>query len=328
MLLIKLSIWENNCISSPDDSCLQDNLNVVTEFLFIGGESGLNKFYPALAILLLVVYPMILIGNLIIFTLVVTDPKLHTAMYIFLSNLSLIDIGITTSVLPKMISVCLWNDVTISYSACFIQMYVHLSLESTESFLLCVMAYDRYVAICHPLRYNTIINKKACFLLATAAWTCGLSYAVISASQLPFCSNKINFWFCDHPPVVSLSCLDTTFFMNVGIICAFISLYFPFTVIIWSYSRIIVAISKISSSEGRRKAFSTCSSHLTIVLIFYIAPSCIYISTKFKNVHCNVLILISVLNCFLTNSMNPIVYSFRNKEIKAALRKLSTITFS
>uniref|UniRef100_A0A3P8ZZH0 Olfactory receptor n=1 Tax=Esox lucius TaxID=8010 RepID=A0A3P8ZZH0_ESOLU len=301
------------------------NLNVVTEFIFIGGESGLNKFYPALAILLLVVYLMILIGNLIIFTLVVTDPKLHTAMYIFLSNLSLIDIGITTSVLPKMISVCLWNDVTISYSACFIQMYVHLSLECTESFLLCVMAYDRYVAICHPLRYNTIINKKACFLLATAAWTIGLclpAYAVISASQLPFCSNKINFWFCDHPPVVSLSCLDTTFFMNVGIICAFISLYFPFTVIIWSYSRIIVAISKISSSEGRRKAFSTCSSHLTIVLIFYIAPSCIYISTKFKNVHCNVLILISVLNCFLTNSMNPIVYSFRNKEIKAALRKL------
>ncbi|XP_034149312.1 putative olfactory receptor 10D4 [Esox lucius] len=300
-------------------------MNVVTEFLFIGGESGLNKFYPALAILLLVVYLMILIGNLIILTLVVTDPKLHTAMYIFLSNLSLIDIGITTNVLPKMISVCLWNDVTISYSACFIQMYVYLSLESTESFLLCVMAYDRYVAICHPLRYNTIINKNVCFLLATAAWTCGLclpAYVVILTSQLPFCSNRINFWFCDHPPVVSLSCLDTTFLINVGIMCASIAIYFPFTIIIWSYFRIILAISKISSSEGRMKAFSTCSSHLTTVLIFYIAPSCIYISAKFKNVHCNVLILISIFNCFLTNSMNPIVYSFRNKDIKAALRKL------
>uniref|UniRef100_A0A6Q2XTV2 G-protein coupled receptors family 1 profile domain-containing protein n=1 Tax=Esox lucius TaxID=8010 RepID=A0A6Q2XTV2_ESOLU len=248
-------------------------------------------------------------------------------MFILLFNLPINDLIGATALFPQliMISVCLWNDVTISYSACFVQMYVHLSLECTESFLLCVMAYDHYVAICHPLRYNTIINKNVCFLLATAAWTCGLclpAYAVISTSQLHFCSNKIHFWFCDHPPVVSPSCLDTTFLMNVGIICAFIAMYFQFTVIIWSYSRIIVAISKIWSLEGRRKAFSTCSSHLTIILIFYIAPSCIYISAKFKNVHCNVLILISIFNCFLTNSMNPIVYSFRNKEIKAALRKL------
>ncbi|XP_034149320.1 olfactory receptor 2AT4-like [Esox lucius] len=311
----------NTIIKFSDDTTVV----VVTHFLFVGGERGLNKFYLELAVLLLVVYLMVLIGNLIIFTLVVTDPKLHTAMYIFLSNLSLIDIGITTSVLPKMISVCLWNDVTISYSACFFQMYVYLSFQTVEVLLLCFMAYDRYVAICNPLLYSSIITKRVCALLATAAWVVGLclpAFSVIYASQMPYCSNKIHFWFCDHPPVVSLSCWDTTILIDVGIICAFIAIYLPLTVIVWSYYRIIVAVCKIVSSEGRMKAFSTCSSHLIIVLTFYFIHSCIYISAKYERVHCNVLILISIVNSFLTPVMNPILYSLRNEEIKAALRKL------
>ncbi|XP_041734641.1 olfactory receptor 10A4-like, partial [Coregonus clupeaformis] len=308
-----------------NDSCLQANVTVVTDFLFIGGERGLKDVYLELAIFLLVVYLMILIVNLIILTLVATEPKLQSPMYIFLSNLSLIDIVISTTVLPKMIAVCLWNDTTISYSACFLQLYIYLSFQTVESMLLCVMAYDRYVAICNPLRYSSIITKRVCGMLATSAWASGLSlpaFCVIFTAQMPFCSNKINFWFCDFPPVVSLSCSDSTFMIDVALVCALIAIYCPFTVIVWSYFRIIVAVCNIASSEGRMKAFSTCSSHLTVVLTFYLAHSCVYISAKSENVHCNVLILISIVNCFLTPVMNPIIYSFRNKEIKAALRKL------
>lgn len=136
-------------------------MTVVTEFLFIWVESGLKNVYLELAIFLLVVYLMILIGNLIILTLVATDPKLQSAMYIFLSHLSLVDIVISTSVLPKMISVSLWNDVTISYSECSLQLYVYLSFQTVESMLLCVMAYGRYVAICNPLRYSSIITNAS-----------------------------------------------------------------------------------------------------------------------------------------------------------------------
>ncbi|XP_070293096.1 olfactory receptor 2AT4-like [Salvelinus sp. IW2-2015] len=208
----------------------------------------MKNVYLELAIFLLVVYLMILIGNLTILTLVATDPKLQSAMYIFLSQLSLVDIVISTSVLPKMIAVSLWNDVTISYSACFLQLYVYLSFQTVESMLLCVMAYDRHVSICKPLHYSSIITKETV--------------------------------------------------------------------------RIIVAVCKIGSSEGRMKAFSTCSAHLTVVVTFYLAHSYVYISAKSENVHCNVIILISIVNCFLTPVMNPIIYSLRNKEIKAALRKL------
>nr|XP_023990567.1 olfactory receptor 2AT4-like [Salvelinus alpinus] len=257
----------------------------------------MKNVYLELAIFLLVVYLMILIGNLTILTLVATDPKLQSAMYIFLSQLSLVDIVISTSVLPKMIAVSLWNDVTISYSACFLQLYVYLSFQTVESMLLCVMAYDRHVSICKPLHYSSIITKETV-------------------------RNKIQFWFCDLPPLVSLSCSDTTFLIDVALVCALIAIYFPFTVIIWSYFRIIVAVCKIGSSEGRMKAFSTCSAHLTVVVTFYLAHSYVYISAKSENVHCNVIILISIVNCFLTPVMNPIIYSLRNKEIKAALRKL------
>ncbi|XP_052374404.1 olfactory receptor 1C1-like [Oncorhynchus keta] len=144
------------------DSCLQTNVSVVTEFLFIGVESGLKNVYLELAIFLLVVYLMILIGKLIILTLVATDPKLQSAMYMFLSHLSLVDIVISTSVLPKMIAVSLWNNVTISYSACFLQLYVYLSFQTVESMLLCVMAYDPYVAICNPLQQHYLRDCAVC----------------------------------------------------------------------------------------------------------------------------------------------------------------------
>ncbi|XP_024299403.1 olfactory receptor 10J1-like [Oncorhynchus tshawytscha] len=304
---------------------LEFNVSLFSDFLIHGGELGLKEIYTDLAIFLLVVYIMVLIGNAMIITLVLLDPKLHTPMYIFLCNLSLTDIVITTSVLPKMISVCLWNDVSISFAGCFLQMYIYLTFQTTEGFLLCAMAYDRYVAICNPLRYNSIMTIKVCVILASTAWALGLilpALNVILASQLPFCSNQIMYWFCDYPPIVTLSCLDTTLLIDLALACALFVMYVPFTVIIWSYCNIIKSVCKIATSEGRKKAFSTCSSHLIVVLTFYIAHSCVYISAKSYHIHPNVLILISIVNCILTPLVNPLVYSFRNKQIKDSVLKL------
>nr|XP_015196778.1 PREDICTED: olfactory receptor 6N1-like [Lepisosteus oculatus] len=311
----------------PDVTQLADSNTTVsqlTEFLLLGGELGHNEFYTELSIILLVVYLLVLMGNLTILTLVVADHRLHTPMYILLSNLSFIDIVITTTVIPKMISVCIKNDMAISISGCFLQMYFYLSLQSVESFLLTVMAYDRYVAICKPLHYNTIVTNGVCALLAVTAWIlglCGASIAVILATQLPFCNNQVFFWFCDYPPVVRLACMDTTFLLDLALGLALVIIYFPFTVIVWSYSKIILSVFRIGSSDGHLKAFSTCSSHLIVVLTFYLAHSCVYISVKFQNVPQRAIMVISIVNCFLTPLVNPIVYSFRNKEIKRALRK-------
>ncbi|XP_036393628.1 olfactory receptor 6N2-like [Megalops cyprinoides] len=318
---------ETKCVlfAFADVSQLDFNVTLFTDFLIVGGKLGIQKFYTELAVILLVLYLIVLGGNLVILTVVILDSRLHIPMYIFLSNLAFIDIVITTTVLPKMISVCLWNNITISFSGCFLQMYIYLSFQSAEGFLLSVMAYDRYVAVCNPLRYNSIITNGVCALLATIAWVLAFilpALSVILATQLPFCNNEIMYWFCDYPPVVTLSCFDTTYLIDLALACALVIMYFPFTFIVWTYSKIIASVCKISSSEGRWKAFSSCTSHLTIVLAFYFAHSCVYISAKAKNIHPNVLILISIVNSFLTPLMNPVLYTLRNKEIKVALRKL------
>ncbi|XP_062329469.1 olfactory receptor 2K2-like [Osmerus eperlanus] len=301
------------------------NVTHVTEFLIVGTEQGLKNFYVELSFFILVVYIMILIGNLIIFTLVMTNYKLRTPMYIFLGNLSFIDIVIATSVHPKFITMVLQNDFTITFSGCFIQMYVYLGVQTVEGFLLCVMAYDRYVAICNPLRYSSIISGRVCAVMVTVAWVSGLlmpCFSVIFASQLPFCNTGVKFWFCDYPAVVWLSCWDTTFLIDVALSIAVVVMYIPFMLIVWSYYRIVLAICKIATSEGRIKAFSTCSSHLTVVLAFYLAHSCVYISAKVLKNNSNMLILISIINSALVPVLNPLIYTFRNKEIKDALQKL------
>ncbi|XP_036393629.1 olfactory receptor 6N2-like [Megalops cyprinoides] len=311
--------------NASQDLGSSNNVSLFREFLIVGGELGLKDFYTELAVLLLVVYLFVLIGNIMIFSVVMLDSRLHTPMYIFLSNLSFIDIVITTTVLPKMISVCLLNDIAISFSGCFLQLYVYLAFQSSESCLLGAMAYDRYVAICNPLRYNNIVTTRTCALLAISALALGLLFplpSVIPASKLPFCNNQIFFWFCDFPPVVTLSCLDPAFFMFLALGSATLALCGPFAIVIWSYCKIIRSISRITSLDGRKKAFSTCSSHLIVVFLFYFAHMCVYISATAKHVPPNVLTLISILNCFLTPLVNPIIYSFRNKELKVALQKL------
>ncbi|XP_064158581.1 olfactory receptor 10J1-like [Anguilla rostrata] len=303
---------------------LDYNQSHIQQFLIAGGELGLKHFYTELSVLLLVVYLLVLIGNFMVFFAVVLETKLHTPMYIFLSSLSLTDIIITTSVLPKMISVCLLNDIAISFSGCFLQQITYLTFQVTESILLLLMCYDRYVAICNPLRYNDIINPRMCVLLSVFA--CIVGFLVMLplttyASRLPYCGNHLMFWFCDFPTVIALSCLDTTIMLFTALSIALLLTVSIAIVITWTYSKIIFAVLKITSVEGRKKAFSTCSSHLSIVILFYFAHICVYISSMAKNVHPNVVILTSIMNCLLTPFANPIIYSLRNKELKTAILK-------
>ncbi|XP_061072288.1 olfactory receptor 10J1-like [Conger conger] len=245
-------------------------------------------------------------------------------MYIFIGNLSLTDIIITTTVLPKIISVGLLNDIAISFSGCFMQQSTYLTFQSIEGFLLAIMGYDRYVAICNPLRYNDIITLKICAVLIMFACITGVVVILpitMYASTLPYCRKHIMFWFCDFPPVIALSCLDTTSLLLLALVNALFVIMIPGCVIIWTYSKIILTVCKIKSVDGRKKAFSTCSSHLTVVILFYGAHLIVYISSTVNNDNPSVLILISIINCILTPFANPIIYSFRNKELKTAIQK-------
>ncbi|MBN3300164.1 OR6N1 protein, partial [Amia calva] len=270
-------------------------------------------------------YIVVIVGNLMIIVLVVTDQRLHKPMYFFLINLSFIDIVITTAVIPQMLAVFITGNGVISYMGCFSQMYFYLAFESIESFLLTVMAYDRYVAICNPLRYSAIITNKKCAVLTICAWIlglCGPIANVILASLLPFCKQyKIAYWYCDYPPVVTLACIDTTFEIDLALGIALLVILLPFWIVIWSYSKIITCLLRIASSAERIKAFSTCSSHLVVVLTFFMSHTTIYICAKIKTVPPNVVISLSVLACFITPLVNPFVYSLRNKDIKQAWRK-------
>ncbi|XP_064157579.1 olfactory receptor 6K3-like [Anguilla rostrata] len=303
---------------------LDDNQSHFQQFLILGGELGLKYFYTELSVFLLVIYLLIVIGNSVVFIAVVLETKLHTPMYIFLGNLSVTDIVITTSVLPKFISVGFLNDIAISYSGCFLQLITYLGFQASEGVLLAVMAYDRYVAICNPLRYNDIITPRVCALLAVSTCITGILIPlpiVILSGMLPYCGNHIMFWFCDFPPVIALSCSDTTPLLFLALANAVAVMGVTGIVIIWTYSRIIFTVCKIKSEDGRKKAFSTCSSHLSIVIMFYSAHLCVYISSTVRNVNPNVLILISIMNCLLTPFANPIIYSLRNKELKTAIQK-------
>ncbi|XP_058885613.1 olfactory receptor 6N1-like [Acipenser ruthenus] len=292
----------------------------VREFVIVGGEQSLEEFYTELSVSLLLVYLITLIGNLVIIVLVLIDHRLHTPMYYFLWNLSFVDIMIITTIIPKMLAVCLMKDNVISFEGCFLQMYFFLSFECTECFLLTVMAYDRYIAICKPLHYSTIITERMCVILVAIAWILGLLGPVTSvslAAQLPFCGpNKLIYWFCDYPPVVQLACTDTTFLIDLALAVAMIVIYIPFLIIVWSYVRIIICIFRIPPGEGRRKAFSTCSSHLIIVLLYFFSSAFVYIVVRIGNVSSDTRTLLAVCYSFATPMANPIIYSLRNKEIR------------
>lgn len=272
---------------------------------------------------ILVVYLITLSGNLLLIFAVQINPKLHTPMYFFLSNLSIIDLCFSSSIVPILLINTLSKDTSISLHGCAAQMFFSLVLGATECLLLAVMAYDRFAAICKPLRYNTIMNKNMCSGLALSAWSGGVVNAtiqVILTFQLPFCrSHHVNHFFCEVPPFLRLSCKDTrlnelAMYVAAGIIslCAFL-----LTLI--SYVRIITTILKISSSQGRRKAFSTCTSHLTVVTLFYGTIMFIYLQPRSSFSETDK--AVSIVYTAITPMLNPIIYSIRNKDVKSSIVK-------
>ena len=299
-----------------------ENQTVLFEFIILG-FSNLNELKFLLFTIFLVAYICTLGGNTFIILVTMTDPRLHTPMYFFLENLAFLDICYTTTNVPQMMVHLLSERKSISYLGCMLQLFAFIFFVGSESLLLAAMAYDRYIAICKPLRYSVIMNKVLYSRLAASCWTGGFLNSVVHTGltfHLPFCGhNEINYFFCDIPPLLILSCGDT--FVNelvLLIVGVFIG-WAPFLGIILSYLYIISTILRIRSSEGRQKAFSTCASHLVIVLLYYdssiftyVRPISSYSLAKDR--------LISVLYSMVTPMLNPIIYTLRNKDIRKALR--------
>ncbi|XP_029435759.1 olfactory receptor 5B21-like [Rhinatrema bivittatum] len=301
-----------------------ENMTTVREFLILGLSDNPQLQVPLFLVFLLI-YLITLLGNLVIITVTRADPCLHTPMYFFLSNLALTDICCTSTVTPKLLEIFHSGDKTISYVGCILQLFFFMGHACTEAFLLTTMAYDRYVAVCDPLHYLLIMNHRVCVLLAVTSWITGfLNSMAVTASitRLSFCdSNQINHLFCDLLPLLKLSCTDTATTQSLVFVESAFMAVPAFLVTLTSYIYIISAILRIRSAEGKRKAFSTCSSHLTVVSMFYLSVFCMYLrpTSTYSQEQGKFL---SVVYTTVTPMLNPIIYSLRNMEIKNALRKL------
>ncbi|XP_030066615.1 olfactory receptor 5A2-like [Microcaecilia unicolor] len=287
------------------------------------------EMQPLLFLLFLIIYLMCLSGNLLIIFTVCSDSHLHSPMFFFLCNLSFLEICYVTVTVPKLLAVLIAQNKTISFMQCLIQMYMFMACTDVECYLLTAMAYDRYVAICKPLHYTIIMNKKVCIILAIVSWSFSFLIPVphfTSISQSSFCSShKINHFFCDMTALMSLSCSGTYVIETLTYIEGSLLGFSPLILTIISYVYIISAILRIQSAKGRQKAFSTCSSHLTVVLLFYGTSFGVYMrpqtaySTDLNK-------LLTVVYITVIPLLNPLIYSLRNKELKETLWKTTRRT--
>ncbi|KAM7149965.1 olfactory receptor 6F1-like [Macrochelys suwanniensis] len=300
-----------------------ENRTSVQEFIFLGFP-GTWHFRTSLAVLFSVMYILTIAGNVSIIALVWIHPRFHTPMYFFLCNLSFLEIWYTTACVPKAIGVMLGTSQTISFTVCLLQLFFLLSMGSTECFLLAVMAYDRYLAICHPLRYSSLMKSTFCAQLALASWLCGfLAISVLATliSRLSFCGpNIINHFLCDIDSCIALSCTDTSLVELATFIVSIIVIMVSCAVTLISYIYIISTILRIPSAQGRQKAFSTCSAHLTVVTIWYGSIIFLYVKPSAQN-SLDLNKTISIFNTIVTPLLNPFIYTLRNKEVKEALGK-------
>ncbi|XP_075128482.1 olfactory receptor 1496-like [Leptodactylus fuscus] len=302
----------------------ENNLTEVTKFFLLGFQirQDLRIF---LFCLFFVIYCGTICGNLLIITLVSTSKILHTPMYFFISQLSISDILLTTDIVPNLLHILLNNGTAITFIGCITQLYLVGATETLECFLLAVMSYDRYVAICNPLRYTSIMTSALCVIFAFLCWLFGFCTSLmhlLTTANLNFCgSNNIDHYFCDLLPLIELACYDT-FILRLEIyIIGFPLVIIPTMVIVMSYTYIVRAVLKIPSSTGRQKAFSTCSSHLIVVSIFYWTIFSVYIvPTKGQTLTMSK--ILSLLYTVFTPLMNPIIYSLRNTDIRKAIKEV------
>ncbi|XP_053118756.1 olfactory receptor 10A7-like [Hemicordylus capensis] len=297
--------------------------NKSTGFILLG-FSGNREVQTLFFVLFLAMDTISLLGNALITVIVRLDPALHTPMCSFIASLSLVDICYTSVTAPKMLVNLVSKDKAISVIGCAAQLYFLLSLGTTECFLLAAMAYDRFLAICNPLRYSAIMSMQLRTCLVAGSWASGMVLSLAQTSlifALPFCGdNQINYFFCDIPPLLRLACGDISVNEIAVFMAGLLMTLIPSLLILGSYVHIITTILKMTSAKGRQKAFSTCSSHLIVITLFYGSASAMYLRPRSSYILENDKFL-ALLYSIVTPTLNPIIYSWRSKEIKEALKR-------
>lgn len=295
-----------------------------SDFILLGffDHSPLHTFFFSL---ILAIFFMALIGNSVMVILIYLDAQLHTPMYILLSQLSLMDLMLISTTVPQTAFNFLSGNKSISMAGCGVQIFFYVSLLGAECFLLAAMAYDRYVAICYPLRYPILMSHKICSLMAAFSWILGSLDGIIDVAAVlsfSYCGTReIPHFFCDIPALLTISCSDTLIFEKIIFFCCVIMLIFPVVIVIASYICVILAVIKMASAESRHKAFATCSSHVMVVVIYYGAAMFIYMQPSSSRSP-NQDKLVSAFYTILTPLLNPLIYSLRNKEVARAFMKV------
>ncbi|XP_053576089.1 olfactory receptor 6N1-like [Bombina bombina] len=302
----------------------EEGNNTKLQYFFLQGFAQLDDLRMVLFIFFLFTYLLTILGNMIIIIMVRYHVQLHTPMYYFITHLSLLEMWYISTTVPKLLSLLGTNDKRISFQTCFAQLYMFHGLGMTECGLLGVMAFDRCIAICNPLRYTAIMNARMCMQLSLTCWTFGFLASVIPMTltlMVPFCGpHNINHYFCDLAPLLSLACIDISLNRIINSCVIGFATMFNLMLILVMYCLIIFSIMKIKSNRGRKKAFSTCSSHLTVVVMFYGSAFTVYVSPRGSLLEDHDMFF-ALVYAMLTPLLNPIIYSLRNKEVKEGLKK-------
>ncbi|XP_007954344.2 olfactory receptor 2T27-like [Orycteropus afer afer] len=303
---------------------MDQNNDSSTDFILLGLFPGFR--YPYLLILIvLLIYTIAFAGNALLILLIWLDSCLHTPMYFLLSQLSLIDLAYISSTVPKTVTNYFTGKKNISYFACATQLFFFLTLGIAECVLLTLMAYDRYVAVCNPLRYTVLMSPQVCLQMAAAAWIGGALTALVHTiypMHFPICSSReINHYFCEMPAILRLSCVDKSAYEMVKLVTTILFLLAPFLLILSSYTLISLTVLRMNSQMGKNKALATCSSHLTVVSLFFGQAIFIYMTPSSSHTPEQDQI-VAVLGTMVTPMLNPLIYSLRNKEVVGALKKM------
>ncbi|XFG12943.1 hypothetical protein AB1E19_016567 [Capra hircus] len=302
----------------------QKNGSSFTGFILLG-FSDRPQLELVLFVVLLIFYIFTLLGNTTIIALSYLDPHLHTPMYFFLSNLSFLDMCYTTSIVPQFLVNLSGADKSISFGGCEAQFFISLALGCTECILLGVMAFDRYVAVCRPLHYTVIMHPRLCALMASASWVIGFAISLLQTVLtflLPLCGrNKLDHFFCEIPPFLKLACVDTTMNVYMTFFGSVIILLTPVSLIMVSYGRIVRAVLRIKSTAGRRKAFGTCGSHLTVVSLFFGTAISVYFQPSSSDSQDQDKFM-SLFYTVIIPMTNPLIYTLRNRDVKGAMKKV------
>ncbi|XP_007954346.1 olfactory receptor 2T3-like [Orycteropus afer afer] len=295
-----------------------------TDFILVGLFSS-TKHAVLLYSLSFILFLIALTGNALLILLIHTEPRLHTPMYFFISQLSLMDLMYICVTVPKMLVGQVTGKNTISSLGCGVQMFFYLTLAGAEFFLLAAMSYDRYAAICRPLHYPLLMNQRVCHLLVSGCWFLGTVDGLLLTPvtmSFPFCqSRKIMNFFCEAPALLKLSCSDISLYKTLMYLCCVLMLLIPVSIISFSYALILHLIHKMNSAKGRRKALATCSSHMMVVLLFFGASIYTYMLPRSYHT-AEQDIMVSAFYTIITPVLNPLIYSLRNKDVTAALRSM------